>query len=431
MKLRRTSHHCGLPSGLGNEDGFLLVTGLVLLTILSLLGTTAFILSSTDIRIGASYGNAQQAYYAALAGAEKAREELRQTNASQTTGADPTAFNSELVYYAAGNRTLSSGTIGNYAYTVQLSNDPGDAGGNSADSNNKVLITSTATGSNGIKAVVEIAVKLPPPPAAPPPISFPSAPATITLLGSSETFTGGNSNAKSLNGDDQCGSVSPLPVVGLNTSGSLAGVQSAISSSKPATYHTNVNAHQVSASTNMSDIAKSLTAGQMSSNGYNLNNAASLNGLVQTLHDLPQTAVVAANGSADLGDISHLKIVVVDGDFSMHGSGAGILVVKGQLTFSGNVSYTGIILAIGKGVMTRNGGGNGTISGQIIVANTAGADGIVGTGDDGFGPASFDTSGGGASNIQYCSSAITNALATTAPAPTYAPLTVTSFRQIL
>ena len=88
-------------------------------------------------------------------------------------------------------------------------------------------------------------------------------------------------------------------------------------------------------------------------------------------------------------------------------------------------------MTIGKGVMVRNGGGNGTLSGAIWVANTAGPDGIVGTADDAMGPATFDVSGGGASNVQYCSSAVNNALAATAPPPTYPPLTVLSFRQIL
>ncbi len=378
--------------------------------------------------------NARLAFQVAQAGVEAGRELLRQINADQTTGADPTSFNSELVYYAAGNHQLTSGTVGNYGYTVILSNDPGDAGGNSADSNNKVLLTATATGLNGIKSIVEIAVKLPPPPAANPPISFPTTAATVTLLGSSVGLTGGDSNAKALNGDDQCGSATPLPVVATNASGSLTSIQSSISSSKPKTYHTKVNGQQVDASTNMADIAKTLT--QLTSNGYNLNDAASLNSLVQELHDLPQTTVAPGgsnSSSVDLGSVSNLKIVVVDGDFTMNGSasGAGILAVKGQLTFSGNISYTGIIMVIGKGIMVRNGGGNGTISGAVWVANTAGPDGIVGNGDDALGTASLDTSGGGASNFQYCSSAVNNALAATAPPPTYSPLTVLSFRQIL
>ena len=50
----------------------------------------------------------------------------------------------------------------------------------------------------------------------------------------------------------------PLPVVGTNAGASLSTIQSAINSSKPGTYHTSVNGHQVSASTNMSDVGKTL-----------------------------------------------------------------------------------------------------------------------------------------------------------------------------
>jgi hypothetical protein len=421
-----------IRSILVNDKGFLLLASLVLLVALTLIGTTAYILSSTDIKIGAGFRNAQQGFQAAQAGAERGREVLRQVNANQTTGADPTSFNSELVYYAAGNRQLTSGSIGNYTYTVILSNDPGDAGGNSADSNNKVLITSTATGSNGIKAVVEIAVTLPPPPAAPPPLNIPGSPGAITLLGNSATFMGGNSNAKSLNGDDQCGNSPPLPVVAVSNQGSLSGVQSSINSSKPKTYHTKVNGKSVDASSNMNDIAKSLTPAQMNSNGINLNDPTSLNGLVNSIAALPQATVEpGGSNNVDLGSVSNLKVVVVDGDFTMTGSGAGLLVVTGQLTFNGNVDYTGIIMVIGKGIMVRNGGGNGTISGAVWVANTAGADGIVGNADDAMGAAVLNTSGGGSSNIQYCSSAVNNAVGLTSPPPTYSPLKIASFRQVL
>src|SRR6202023_3417081 len=110
------------------------------------------------------------------------------------------------------------------------------------------------------RAIVQIMVSLPPPPAPPPPPSLPQALGAITLLGSSESFTGGNSNAKSLNGDDQCGSQSPLPVVAVESSGSLAGVQSAINSSKPGTYHSVVSGAGVTGSTNINAIASTITA---------------------------------------------------------------------------------------------------------------------------------------------------------------------------
>jgi hypothetical protein len=426
-----------LKNMLKSEHGFLLIAALVLLATLTMLGTTAYLLSSTDIKIGGAFRNSQEAFQVAQAGAERGREILRQTNATEITGADPTVLNSELVHFAAGNIPVTSGTIGNYSYTVMLSNDASDPGGTTADSNNKVLLTSTATGPNNTKAVVEIGVSLPPPPTSTP-MSFPSNPGTVTLLGNSASFIGGNSNAKSMNGDDQCGSAPPLPVVSVSAAGSLAGVQSSISSSKPKTYHTTVDGKSVDGSTNINEIAKTITAEQMTSNGYDLNDPASLNQMVNDIQNLPQAITVPAGTASSavpggIGTAGDQKIIIADGDFTLSGgaSGFGILVVKGTLTFSGNINYTGIIMVIGDGVMVRNGGGNGTISGAVWVANTSGADGVPGTADDAMGAAVLNTSGGGASNIQYCSSAVANALSLTAPTPTYAPLTLKSFRNVL
>ena len=70
--------------------------------------------------------------------------------------------------------------------------------------------------------------------------------------------------------------------------GSLAGVKTSITGTKPATYHTKVNGVSVDATTNINDIAKSMTAGQMSSAGYDLSSATSLNSLVGAIQSLPQ-----------------------------------------------------------------------------------------------------------------------------------------------
>ena len=90
---------------LKNQNGFLLIAALVLLATLTILGTTAFILSRTDIKIGGGFRNSQQAFQAAQAGIERGREVLRKANGDQTRGADPTLFNSELIHYAAGSDT--------------------------------------------------------------------------------------------------------------------------------------------------------------------------------------------------------------------------------------------------------------------------------------------------------------------------------------
>jgi hypothetical protein len=156
---------------------------------------------------------------------------------------------------------------------------------------------------------------------------------------------------------------------------------------------------------------------------------------IQSLAD----AVTVPSGSSEadvpggIGTAANQKIIVADGDFTLGGgaNGYGILVVKGTLTFHGNINWTGMIMVIGDGIMVRTGGGNGTISGAVWVANTSGSDGVPGTADDAMGAAVLNTSGGGNSNFQYCTSAVSNALSLTAPTPSYSPLVVRSFRQVL
>jgi hypothetical protein len=62
-------------------------------------------------------------------------------------------------------------------------------------------------------------------------------------------------------------------------------------------------------------------------------------------------------------------INVVNGDYTLPGSGSGILLVTGTLTMSGTPSFNGVILVIGKGNVAKNGGGNGTLDGSLLVAN--------------------------------------------------------------
>jgi hypothetical protein len=468
MNVQRV-RRVGLNHRLADERGFLLIGALVLLAALSLLGTTAYVMTSTDIQIGGNYRNTRKVLQAAIAGTERGREVLRASNASDTYPfTDPMTLNAELAYHAGVNATFSLYASGSddipligptplpgsdISYTVYLSNDSFDIlnGTPISDSNGRVLITSVATDSKGSRAVVELAVSLPPPEAGPDPVAIPPPLAMVGLPGNDATFIGGNSNAKTLNGDDQCGTAPSLPVVAPVAPGSLSNIQEAISNSKPKTYHTKLpNGTHVDASTptGMNEIAKLVTSTQIDSvkqnYGVDLQNAASLNSLINSIGNYVAAkpgigSVVpggSSSGSVNLGNINDLKAVVVNGDFTMHGnaSGAGLLVVTGQLTFAGNINYTGLIMVVGKGTMIRNGGGHGTISGAIWVANTAGPDGIVGNVDDSLGMSVLDTSGGGASNLQYCSSAVNNATALVSddipPDPSFAPLLVRAFRQV-
>ena len=80
---------------------------------------------------------------------------------------------------------------------------------------------------------------------------------------------------------------------------------------------------------------------------------------------------VYPNGTVptNLGTPSSPVVNIVNGDLSISGSGAGVLLVTGELTMSGNFSWDGLILAIGEGAILKNGGGSATLNGSMFAAN--------------------------------------------------------------
>ena len=75
----------------GNENGFVLTTTLIFLSIIGLIGGTVFIVTNTDMKIGGNYKAATQAYYVAEAGIEEARARLRLPSTDNNRIEDPVA----------------------------------------------------------------------------------------------------------------------------------------------------------------------------------------------------------------------------------------------------------------------------------------------------------------------------------------------------
>jgi len=99
-----------------------------------------------------------------------------------------------------------------------------------------------------------------------------------------------------------------------------------------------------------------------------------LNNLVNSVTSMAGANVYGASplpnpSTMNLGNNAGPVINVVQGDYSLGGSGSGILLVTGTLTMSGTPSFNGLILVIGKGNVVKNGGGNGTLDGSLFVAN--------------------------------------------------------------
>jgi hypothetical protein len=123
-------------------------------------------------------------------------------------------------------------------------------------------------------------------------------------------------------------------------------------------------------------------------------------------------------------------ITFVDHDVEFSGTGGGILVVTGTLTFHGNFNFSGLIIVTGAGGVKRSGGGGGSIQGNMVIApyehnkiiTTAGNYSVTPnippvfedkssiTTTTQFLAPKYDLSGGGNSEIRYNSSSVANGL---------------------
>ena len=103
-------------------------------------------------------------------------------------------------------------------------------------------------------------------------------------------------------------------------------------------------------------------------------------------------------------------LTFIDGDFTLGPgtpTGQGTLIVTGNLILDGNFNWNGVIMVLGQGNVLRSGGGHGNIYGAMFVANFT----RTGASTDVFGAPTFNTDGGGTSNIQYSSDAVDKAKA--------------------
>ena len=118
---------------------------------------------------------------------------------------------------------------------------------------------------------------------------------------------------------------------------------------------------------------------------------------------------------------SNPMVVVVNGDFNLHGNGTGygLLVVTGTLDYDPDASWNGVILVIGQGTFTSSKRGTGVINGAVFVAQTRDSAGNL---LSNLGYSSYTQTGGG-SGIRYSSNLVkaTQALL---------PYQVLSFREI-
>jgi hypothetical protein len=324
---------------LKNQKGYMLAAALTLLTGLTLLGTTAYILSSTDIKVGNNFKHSQEVLQVAMAGGERARELLRQENLNS---GDSTSLDDELSLstrkgangtldgYGGDDQALATGTMNGISYSAYLTNDRLDGTSNEDDTNKKVMITTVATrASDNSKAVVETVVKL---------YTGASSPATIYSKGD----VTGNGSSLTVSGNDECGVETALAPIYTKT---------------PAT--TNLNGSPTlsgSPSTPQSgslDVAiQEMIAALKGSAAYTLTEDTE-----NATYGTSTSYKTVYSNTSNPANVNGLKLNNV--------TGYGLLLIEGDLVLGGGFTWYGPILVTGS--VTLNGGGSGiNIHGQIL-----------------------------------------------------------------
>ena len=315
------------------------------------MGTTAYLLSSTHLKIGGNFRNSQSVLQVAMGGAERAREALRQENLASSNkdslsdelgSATRKGANNVLNGYATAtdDQPIVSGTINGVSYSAYVTNDSVDGISNTTDSNSKVMITTVATGPANSKAIVQTIVGL---------YSLPASPAAlyskddVTLNGSSIHISGTNAC-------DASTSIAPVYTV------------------DPATTTQNGSP----------DLTGNPSTPQHGTNSIDLNAYA------EALKSSATTTLTSDESGTSYGSSSNYVTVYSDamqqgdGELRLNNvTGYGILVVKGNLQLAGNIDWTGIILVTG--VITSSGGGSNTknITGQVYAGSSALGDSTI------------------------------------------------------
>ena len=326
-----------------NQEGFLLIAALTLLTVLTLLGTTAYILSSTDIKVGGNFRDSQSALQVAMAGGERARSQLATvlfpvSGPMVSLSAELAAVrgaNNVLNGYASGTDdvALATGSLNGSSYVAYLTNDALDANGqySTTDANSKVLITSVATGPNNASARVEMVVYSP--------AGLASSPAAVYSKGD----VTGNGSSLTIDGTDACGEASSI---------------GAIYTKDPAS--TNLNGNPT-------------ITGSISHGSTNFD----ITDYIKKLKASATTTLTADQNGATYGSSTNYVTVYSDtgnppnnqGLKLQNVTGYGILLVTGDLEFGGGFQWNGIIMATGS--VTLNGGGGGINIQGLVFSGTS------------------------------------------------------------
>ena len=348
MKFFQTLRNRIRIGTLKNQKGFILIAALTLLAGLILVGATAFLVASTNVKVGGNFRTNQTALQVAMAGAEKARETLRASNAASS---NMTNFSEELAARVGANGVLngytsstddvplvpSTSLVSGYSYVVYLTNDSTEGAANTTDANGKAVLTSVATGPNNAKVIVTTTVQL---------YTVSTNNPAVVYSKDNVTLSGG---ALSINGNDagNCGGGNIAPVY----------------TKDPATTDLHGGPH----------LSGSPSTPQHGTIDFDLQ------ALVDQFNIGADYTLTADQSGGTYGSSSNYVTVYADAEATQadhelrlnNVTGYGILIVKGNLQLAGNLNWHGIVIVTG--ILTSTGGGanNKNIEGQVYSGSSA------------------------------------------------------------
>jgi hypothetical protein len=241
------------------------------------------------------------------------------------------------------------------------------------------LLTTLAVTPRGARRMVQAEVTR---------FTMPPLPAALTLDGPAPAYTAPDSNPFRVEGNDHgtCGNLqAPKPAIGVVDDASDLSVTAAIPANRLDHYTGSgmwPDVQNISSTVNET-----------------YTDPAKLEELVNLIAASANQTLPSGLFNPPIGTDANPLVTVVNGDLTLDDiAGAGVLIVTGTLTTSGNTSFKGLLLVVGQGSWNFAGGGNGQITGGVIVAKTRDASGnLLGT----LGQPTLNWAGGGGNGIRY------------------------------
>ena len=339
---------------LKNQDGMVLLTSLMLMVILFVLGTTAYLITSNDLKIGGNFKTSKQAFYVAEAGIQHAVGLLRERE-------DYDAILQNNAILIGSDADFAGGTYD----VVVTDNDDGD-GNLNLDQDKKVYITSTGSkdGATAAIRVLFLGNYVP----------FP-VPGAVAILGDGPGL-GIQGSAAAVSGLDH-----DLPADFSCQGSGCEGPANGSGDNVPGLY-----VEVPEASIDPSDYQDELIVGPPGPTIYpnvvgappvSFDNDSTLAEWLDRVETYSANADVHLDGSQTIasntayGDRDNPVVVVVDGDANIHGAGnvdgAGILIVKGSLRVSGTLHWEGIVIVSDDAAVEVDATGRFTLLGAMLV----------------------------------------------------------------